>query len=122
MSSEIRAYLEELKNIAHEMHSNNAKMKGLRSRKKELEEIIVEYLEVNNKPGLKLDNIVFLAGEKNSRMSKKKSEIKKDMADVLKRYGIDGDPSEVLDELDNAKKGMVSTTSVLKMKAAGMFG
>ena len=64
MASEIRASLEELKSIAQELHNINKKTKELRLRKKELENKVLEYLDSNGKPGLKLDNIVFMTSEK----------------------------------------------------------
>jgi cation transport regulator ChaC len=120
--SEIRATLEELKSISQEVYNLNKKLKEYRLRKKELEVKVVEYLETNDKPGLRLDNIVFLATEKNTRSRKKKTEVVKDTVEILKRHGVQGDINEVIEELEESRKGIASTVPVLKMKAAGLFG
>ena len=120
--AEIRATLEELKSISQEVYNLNKKLKEYRLRKKELETKVVDYLETNDKPGLRLDNIVFLATEKNSRARKKRTEVVKDTVEILKRHGVQGDVNEVIEELEETRKGMVSTVPVLKMKAAGLFG
>ena len=121
MATEIRATLEELKGIAQELFNLNKKIKELRARKKECEKKVVDYLEANDKPGLRLDNIVFLTTEKNSRARKKKADIVKDTAEVLQRHGVQGNVEEVIKELEESRKGMASTVPVLKMKAAGIF-
>lgn len=121
MATEIRATLEELKGIAQEIYSLNKRLKELRLRKKECDKLVVDYLEANDKPGLKLDNIIFMAADKSTRARKKKDEVIRDSVDVLKRHGVSGDPAQILEELIEARRGETSKTSVLKMKAAGMF-
>jgi len=121
MATEIRSTLEELKGIAQELFNLNKKVKELRARKKELEGNVVEYLTENNKPGLRLDNIVFLAHDKKARARKKKTEVAKDTVAVLQKHGLSGDPETILQELDEARKGEASSVPVLKMKAAGIF-
>lgn len=120
--SEIRAALEELKGVAQEIYNLNKQLKDLRARKKELESKVIEYLDSNDRSGLRLENIVFVASEKNARARKKKSEITKDTAEVLKKHGVQGDINEVIEELEASRKGAASTVPVLKMKAAGIFG
>jgi hypothetical protein len=121
MATEIKSTLEELKGLGQELYTLNKKIKELRSRKKELEGKVVEYLEAHNKPGLKLDNIVFITSEKTTRSRKKKDEITTDSVDVLKKHGVVGDHNVILQELDNARKGSISVSNTLKMKAAGLF-
>lgn len=119
--SEIKATLAELASIGQEQHNMRKRAKELVARKKELEEVVLKYLEAHEKPGLRDGNIVFLATEKNSRSRKKKAEVLKATADVLRKYGVQGDINEVLKELEESKKGEVSSVSVLKMKAAGIW-
>lgn len=121
MAAEIRATLEELKGIAGEIFTLNKRIKELRARKKELDQKVVDYLESNDKPGVRLDNIVFLAAEKNSRLRRKKGEIQKATSEVLKKHGIQDNLEEIIEELEASRKGDVSTVPVLKMKAAGIF-
>jgi copper chaperone CopZ len=119
--SEIRAALEELKGVAQEMHNLTKQIKELRLRKKELEGKVIEYLDTNDRNGVRLDNVIFVATEKSSSLRKKKAEVEKDAAEVLKRHGVQ-DVRGVLEELASVKKGESSTVPVLKMKAAGIFG
>ena len=120
MSVEIRATLEELKGIAQEQFSLNKKLKELRERKKALETKVIEYLEANDKPGLKLDNIIFLAAEKTTHERKKKADKMKDAISILENHGVKN-AEEVLLELEATKKGGQSSVPVLKMKQAGLF-
>ncbi len=119
--SEISSALKELKGVAQEIHNLNKQLKELRQRKKDLESIVIEYLDSNDRNGVRLDNIVFVASEKNARERKKKNEIEKDTAEVLRRHGVQGDVREVMEELEATRKGTASTVPVLKMKAAGLF-
>lgn len=122
MASEIRASLEELKSIAQELHNINKKTKELRLRKKELENKVLEYLDSNGKPGLKLDNIVFMTSEKRASARKKKSEVVRDSVDVLRKHGLeDNVAQEILLELEQSRKGVASSVPVLKMKTAPIF-
>ena len=121
MAVEIRSVLEELKGVAQEIYNLNKRIKEFRLRKKELESKVVDYLTENNKTGVKLDNIVFLSADKNARARKKKADVEKDTAEVLKKHGVNGDTSAILQELAEARKGEASTVPVLKMKAAGIF-
>ena len=119
--SEISAALKELEGVAREMHNLNKQMKELRQRKKDLDSIVIEYLDSNDRKGVRLDNIVFVASEKNARGRKKKNEIEKETIEVLRRHGVQGDIHEVIEELEATRKGAPSTVPVLKMKAAGLF-
>lgn len=119
--TEIRSALEELKGIAQELHNINRKARDLRERKKELEGTVIEYLETNDKKGVRYENIVFEASTKNASQKKPKSEILKDSVEVLKRYGVQDNYLEVIDELERSRKGFKSEVSTLKLKSAGLF-
>ena len=119
--SEIRAALDELKGVAQEMYNLNKKLKELRQRKKELDEIVIEYLDNNDKKGLRVENVVFVATEKNSRSRIGKSEVINNGVDVLTRYGIRENAREIVEELEASRKGQVSSVPVLRMKSAGLF-
>ena len=120
--TEILATLQELKGIAQEIYNLNKQLKDLRLRKKDLEGNVIEYLDTNDRQGVRLEGIVFMAKEKNSRARKKKTEILHDTAEVLTRHGIQGDVHKVMEELEATRKGAPSTVPVLQMKAAGIFG
>lgn len=121
MAAEIRATLEELKSIAQEIYNLNKSLKELRERKKGLEQKVLDYLVSVDKPGVKVDNIIFMNSSKTKRAYKKKDEVVRDAVEVLKRHGVTGDPVKVYEELVEAKRGEASTVPVVKMKAAGLF-
>jgi septal ring factor EnvC (AmiA/AmiB activator) len=117
---DIQNDLKELKSIHQESRKLRLELKQLNDRKKELEKNVMDYLEEKEKPGLKFENIVFLATEKNARGRKKKTDVVQDTVKVLQSHGID-DPIGVLRELDEARKGVPNSVPVLKMKAAGIY-
>lgn len=119
--SDIRDKLEELKSIGQEMHNLNKQLKTLRLRKKELEEDVVEYLDSQEKKGIRFGSITFLAKDKKTTARKNKAEVMKDTADILIRHGVQGNVSQVIEELEASRKGTPSTVPVLKMKAAGLY-
>jgi len=120
--TEVKADLTELKDVAQEIFNLNAQLKKLRLRKKELEASTMDYLDKTEKNGIRLGNIVFIIGEKNARARKKKADVEKDTAEVLKKYGVpENEVAGALKDLDESRKGEQSSMSVLKMKAAGIF-
>lgn len=99
----------------------NQELKELRIRRRELEDLVVKFLDENGKAGLRFDNIVFMAGEKNSTGRKKRSEIIRDMGNVLRKRGIEGDIEEIVKEIEESRRGEKSTLPVLKIKAANIL-
>lgn len=119
--SDIRDKLEELKSIGQEIYNLNKQLKTLRLRKKELEDDVVEYLGSQGRKGLRFENVTFLANEKKTTARKNKAEVLKDTADILIRHGVQGNVSQVIEELEASRKGTPSTVPVLRMKAAGLY-
>lgn len=119
--SEIRAALDELNGVAQEMYNLRKRLKELQQRKRELDSVVIEYLDSNDKKGLRVENIVFVATEKNTRSRVNKSEAINNGVNVLNRYGIQNNAREILEELEATRKGPVSSVPVLRMKPAQLF-
>lgn len=123
MAESVKANLQELKAIAQEIFTLNKRLKELRLRKKELDESVIEFLESNDKNGLRLDNIVFVASEKSKSLKKKKVELISDTAEILRKYGVQNSTIPLaIEELEASRKGPKSSVPALKMKTAGLFG
>jgi len=121
MATEIKAILEELKNIAQEQYTMRQKTKELAARKKELDARVFDYLETHEQVGLRLNNLMFMTSERKTHTRKKKAEIVDDAEAVLKRHGVQGNIKDLIVELDAARKGEPMSVPVLKMKQANMF-
>jgi len=120
MTDTARSSLEELRNVCAELYKVNQQAKELRTRKKELEKDVMEYLESKEKPAVKYQGIVFQITPKVARARKKKEEKLLDCVKVLQAHGVN-DPQKAFTELTEAMKGSPSEVSTLKMKQANMF-
>ena len=120
MASEIKQNIEELKEIQIEIKNQNASLKELRLRRKELEANIIQYLDESEQEGLRYQNIVFMKTDKKKTMRKKKQEKEEDMKKVLEKHGVDN-AKEALSDLTEAMKGPQSEVSCLKMRAATLY-
>ncbi len=121
MAEEIKAALLEIKNLYKEIDTHSKRLKELRARKKELDTKVLEYIQENEAPGLKLGNLVFMEAEKKTTSRKKKDEVTRDTKQVLTEFGVTENLEELMKQLDLAKKGSSKSTSTLKVKAAGIL-
>lgn len=120
MASNIKACIEELKDIQSEIKTQNANLKQLRDRKKQLEADIFKYLEDSDQEGLRYQNIIFMKTNKKKRDRKKKDEKETDIQKVLEKHGVE-DSKQAVSEVLEAMKGSQSEVSCLKMRAATLF-
>lgn len=114
-ATQIRAEMKELKNINLEIKRLSVGLKGLRDRKKELEESILEYLDRTGQPGIKYEDLIVLAGEKKGREKKSKDEKELDVLTILEHHGV-GESRNVYKDIMNALKGEQKTAPSLKIK------
>ena len=107
--SGIRTTLDEIKNINDKLD----KMKTLRQRKKELSEIVIEYIRKNknnnynpdlHNTGIRVENTLFIVTEKKKTTRRNKDDIYNDILNLLKHDGIQG---ETILELEKIWKGEV---------------
>jgi len=121
MDSSISDCVKELKNINMEMmrireHSKQ-EINKLKPRKLDLENKIQQYLEDNDREGLRYGSTVILLSEKKSRQGprRKQSEKIEISSQVLAKYGI-SNAKDVTQELFEALKGKMQKVPCLKMK------
>lgn len=115
MSTEIVGVVNELKAISSELKKHRNETIKLNKRKKQLETIIIDYLQAKDEHGFKHNGIAIIAEEKEARGPKKKSEKIEGGISVLENYGIDN-PKEVLEELIERMKGSPVPKTKLKIK------
>jgi cell division septum initiation protein DivIVA len=107
--------MKELDKIVAELKVLNAKAKDLRTRKKELEGKILEYLEQMDSPGLKFNQLVVLKTDSTTHTRMKKAEKKESIIKALEEQGIQ-DAEKVYDSICKAGVGEEKTARKLKVK------
>lgn len=120
MDSSISDCVKELKNINLEImriqqHARE-QVKKLKPRKMELENKIQNYLEENDREGLRYGSTVILLAEKKKTVGPRKKKDKLEaVGKVLTRYGFSS-PNKAAEELFRTLKGDVQKVPCLKIK------
>jgi hypothetical protein len=99
----IAGLMKELKGINNELERINKSTKGLRDRKKKIETYILDYLENNDQPGIKYEDLIVLRHQKKKRLPKAKEEKKEDVIRILEDNGIENSIQVYNDILENMK-------------------
>lgn len=113
--SKVVGELKELKNVIHEIKRKNVEMKLLRIKKKELEENIMEFLRLEEQPGVKFEDIVVLSKERTTCKKLKKTEKEENAIVVLENLGI-SNPKEALTSILDSMKGESIVVESLQFK------
>jgi hypothetical protein len=100
----IKGYIDELTMLNTEIKRNNARNKQLRSRVKELEMGIAEYLNSKDQLGLKYNGRAVMVEQSERRPAKKKQEKREDVISLLQEFGV-GDTDKAYDRLLEVQKG-----------------
>jgi len=95
--------IKELDSIDGEIKRMSVSLRKLRSRKKELEKIITEFLERHEQPGVKYHGKTFVAHKKEKTIRKKQSDKENAMYHILSRYVRD--PDKIVNEVMQSQKG-----------------
>jgi hypothetical protein len=105
----------ELQNLNTELKRLRRITKELNVTKKKCEERILEYLHVNNHPGIRMGDVVFTAQEqkKTKRISRKQQAQKCEQ--LLSQYGIP-DATSIVNDFLQAFKGSPQQIEVLKIR------
>lgn len=109
----IKNYVDELESINLEIKRNNMRNKQLRTRAKELEKNISEYLYSKNQTGLKYKGQAILVESKEVRTAKKKKEKQEDVISLLSQLGV-SNPSDAYVKLLDIQKGEVVEKQKIK--------
>lgn len=104
----------ELKSLDTELKRLRKRIRLLNEHKKRCEKRIIEYLEVNEQPGLKLDGMLVLTKDKKNRKYTNKNHKKLKGQHVLQKYGI-SDSSSALEELLEAMRGSPEISTTIKI-------
>ena len=116
MSSEIVAFVTELKELTVDIKRRSTEIAKLRKRKEELEKKITDFLIEKDQPGVKYRDVaVILEKNKYKRIPKKKAQKEEDAVNVLKHYGI-GNAEKILSELIETMKGDEVPKTGLRLK------
>ena len=100
----IKGYIDELTMLNTEIKRNNARNKQLRTRVKELELGIAEYLTSKDQLGLKYNGRAVIVEQSERRPAKKKQEKREDIITLLQEFGI-GDTDRAYERLLEVQKG-----------------
>jgi hypothetical protein len=106
--------VEELQSITNEIKRLNIRMKRLKAEKKRVEDLILEYLDSNDQPGVRHNGTTIVCERRNKRSYKKKSAKLEDAQAILQRYGI-SQTKEALDDIMEALRGEPLEKRVVKV-------
>jgi hypothetical protein len=116
MSSEIIAFVTELKDLSLDIKRRAGELSKLRKRKDELEKKICEFLVQQDQPGVKYRDVaVILEKNKYKRLPKKKAQKEEDAVNVLKHYGV-GNAEKILAEVIETMKGEEVPKNSIRIK------
>lgn len=113
---DIKGNVTELQEIDIEIKRLSQSLKQLRERKKLLEKKIIAFLDSNDQPGVKYNNVALVIEEKNKCVRKKPDQKKQDCIDILKKYGLNKNADELMVELSFAMKGYSKKEKKIKMR------
>ncbi len=116
-SADLQSKASEYIRIATEIKELNAKLLELRKKRKELDSEILKDLQDASVPGFKMNGIVFISDEKVKSTRKKKSEIERDLIEVLDKHEVKVDKKTLIEDLEKARKGEKTSVSALKIRS-----
>jgi cell division septum initiation protein DivIVA len=104
----------EIQELDKEMKRLRKRLKHLSSQKNKCEERILEYLRVNEQPGLRMNGTVIMATDIKKRKKRKKADKIRQGETVLEKYGIPN-AKDALDEILESMRGSPEHSSKLKI-------
>lgn len=114
MTTDIRGGIKELQSIDQELKRLNAQRRKLTTRKKQIEQNVLQFLQKSDQPGVKYKGTAAISREKNHRPRRKEVDKERDGRAVLEKYGI-MNSSKVYEEIASAMKGQAVTTKTLRI-------
>lgn len=104
----------ELQQLDIELKNLRKRIRVLSEQKSRCENRILEYLDANDQPGLKMNGTVIMAKPRQVRKYQKKDEKMSRGENVLRKHGV-FESREALAELMEAMRGVSVTKPVLKI-------
>lgn len=114
-SAQIAINMSELRNINVELKRLGQQMNVLKTKKKEIEENIADYLREMESEAARYKNMIVIAKPKKHRIKKGKVERENELAMILQKAGINN-TDRVLNEIKEALKGKETMINCLKIK------
>ena len=111
----IKGYVEELNNLNEEIKRNNTLNKNLKTRVKELELNIADYLRSKDQTGVKYNGQAIILESKEKHLVKKKKDKEHDVMLFLKNLGV-SNTEKAYEELQKVQRGNVVEHQKLKVK------
>lgn len=108
----ITSDVNELKELDTELKRLRKHMRMLNEQKRKCENRILEYLEVNDQPGVKMDGTVIMAEQKQIRKYQRQNEKLDKGTQLLSKYGITAD---TLKEVMEAMRGPAEVKACVKI-------
>ena len=113
-SANITGNIKELDSIKKEIKRLSTSVNKLKRRKKELEQLIVVYLESKNSKGVKYNGNAYFKENKVRRTRKKKEEKTNQVMNVLNKYNVTN-AGQMFQELSSAFSGNKVNDTSLKI-------
>lgn len=94
----------EYESLTTEIQRLRRQVRFLSNKRNECEKRIIEYLDTNEQPGVKMNDTIIMSKQKQRRKHRKKTEKIQQGLNVLRKYGFDGN-DDTLYELLDAMRG-----------------
>jgi hypothetical protein len=104
----------ELQDLDNEMKRLRKQMRTLKEQKERCEKRILEYLDVNEQPGLKMNGTIIMAQDRRKRKYQRKSDKLARGEYILQKHGL-FNSKEALDEVLEAMRGSPESKPTLKI-------
>jgi cell division septum initiation protein DivIVA len=116
----IKSYVNELEQLHAEIKRNNSRNRALRTRVKNLESNIEEYLAQKGQHGVKYKGQAIILERKEHRPAKKKKKKEADVISLLEELGVE-DPHKAYTRIQDAQKGDPIEQQKIKFKKLPKF-
>ena len=114
--SHIKGLVSELRQITDEIKRLNKIRNKLHKRKREIEGLVVQFLDEKDQAGVKYRGTALVAKPKNTRVRRKEKDREADGQAILRKYGIHNS-ERIIKEVIEAMKGEVQEGKSLKVSS-----
>jgi hypothetical protein len=112
--------MKEIKILEQEIKRMSIDLKGLRIKKKELEERVLGFLQSTRHDAVKFDEIIAFSKDGSARVKKKKTDREREIIEILQNAGVMS-PEQILNEIKGTYKGESKTVKKLTVKKESEF-
>ena len=112
--SHIKGLVGELRQITREIARLNTERRKLNKRKKEIESLVVKFLDDKEQMGVRYKGTALIAKNKNTRTRRKEKDKVADGQAILRKYGVHNS-ERIIKEVIEAMKGEVKQGKTIKV-------